>query len=217
VDAYLLTHRLLENLTEMGNRIYDHTECTAVTYDKSGVQVRTGSGHTIRAQKLVVACGYESQSWLQQKCETLYTTYALVSEPDPDTVPWPEDYLLWETASPYCYLRRTDDGRILIGGKDTLYDKSFKLLPRKVKALERSFAKLFPGTPLRTDISWAGIFGQTKDGLPYIGAVKGQPHTYYALGYGGNGITFSVIAAGIVAGLIRNGHHPDAGLFAFNR
>ena len=31
--------------------------------------------------------------------------------------------------------------------------------------------------------------------LPYIGVLPEHPHTYFALGYGGNGITFSAVAA----------------------
>ena len=57
----------------------------------------------------------------------------------------------------------------------------------------------------------------TKDGLPYIGSLPGQRHTYFALGFGGNGITFSVIAGQIIAGLAGGKKDGIAGIFSFAR
>ena len=48
------------------------------------------------------------------------------------------------------------------------------------------------------DWRWGGTFGETEDGLPYIGTARQFPHGYFALGYGGNGITFSWIAANLL-------------------
>jgi glycine/D-amino acid oxidase-like deaminating enzyme len=36
-----------------------------------------------------------------------------------------------------------------------------------------------------------GYFGETKDGLPYIGKHPNFPSAYFVLGFG-NGITFSI-------------------------
>jgi glycine/D-amino acid oxidase-like deaminating enzyme len=74
-----------------------------------------------------------------------------------------------------------------------------------------------PHIPLKPDFSWAGAFAVTKDGLPYIGSIPERPNTYFALGFGGNGITFSVIAAEILQDLIQGKKNESAGLFEFNR
>ncbi|MBL9208058.1 MAG: FAD-binding oxidoreductase, partial [Opitutaceae bacterium] len=50
-----------------------------------------------------------------------------------------------------------------------------------------------------------------------IGIYPGVPRTYFALGYGGNGITFSVIAAEIIRDLVCEGRSRDAELFRFDR
>ena len=47
--------------------------------------------------------------------------------------------------------------------------------------------------------------------------VHKTPHTYYALGFGGNGITFSVIAAEIILDMIMGRKNKDASLFSFDR
>jgi glycine/D-amino acid oxidase-like deaminating enzyme len=70
---------------------------------------------------------------------------------------------------------------------------------------------------LEVAYAWAGTFGETKDGLPYIGVHPRFPHVYFALCYGGNGITFSVIAAEILRDDFIRRTNRDARLFRFGR
>jgi glycine/D-amino acid oxidase-like deaminating enzyme len=67
------------------------------------------------------------------------------------------------------------------------------------------------------DSAWAAAFGTTNDGLPLIGLVPEMKHTFAVMGFGGNGITFSKIAAEIVSAEIAGQPDPDAKLFAFSR
>jgi glycine/D-amino acid oxidase-like deaminating enzyme len=68
--------------------------------------------------------------------------------------------------------------------------------------------KLFPHIVFKTDFKWAGNFASTKDGLPFIGSIPQFPHTYFSLGYGGNGITFSLIAAHLLTDLLQGTKTP---------
>lgn len=83
--------------------------------------------------------------------------------------------------------------------------------------LDRALRKLLPGVEFEVAFSWSGVFGETRDTLPLIGVNPNFPKALFALGYGGNGITFSMIAADIIEGLINDGEHRDAALFAFDR
>ena len=83
--------------------------------------------------------------------------------------------------------------------------------------LEHSFKTVMKHIPLKADFSWAGAFAVTKDGLPYIGTISERPNTYFALGFGGNGITFSAIAADVIHDALLNSQNKDARLFMFNR
>lgn len=74
---------------------------------------------------------------------------------------------------------------------------------------------LFPRINLDVSYPWAGTFGETKDGLAYIGQTPEFPHAYFAFGYGGTGITFSVIAAKIITDLYLGRPNPDADIFWF--
>jgi glycine/D-amino acid oxidase-like deaminating enzyme len=220
VKAYSLTHALLHRCKSLGLEVYDHTAISHFRENRHGVELVTETGKKISARKLVIACGYESARYIPQKVQTLQSTYAIISEPAATDHHWHHNALIWETARPYLYLRTTPDNRILVGGKDDDFSdphRRDKALPAKAKALEQAFKKLFPAIDFRTDFKWAGTFAATKDGLPYIGCLPGKPHTYYALGLGGNGITFSILAAQIISRLALGLQDDDARLFGFDR
>ncbi len=119
------------------------------------------------------------------------------------------------------YFRTTADRRVLIGGRDEPFQdakRRDRLLKRKSQQLTRDFEKLFPHlAPLKVDYHWAGTFAETVDGLPYIGSIPEQAHTIYALGFGGNGVTFSQIAAELIRDEALGNENPDANIFSFNR
>ncbi|TMI78068.1 MAG: FAD-binding oxidoreductase [Bacteroidetes bacterium] len=118
------------------------------------------------------------------------------------------------------YLCCTTDHRIVIGGRDERFvnvNTMHTYLPRKEALLEKDFNKLFPSVSFKREFGWSGVFGKTKDSLPYIGNFHKTPRTFYALGFGGNGITFSLVAAEILADLLLGKKNEDAELFSFSR
>jgi glycine/D-amino acid oxidase-like deaminating enzyme len=219
-DAYKITHCVLEKCISNSLRVYDNTEVIAIRHKKKGVELVTKDKKKITAKKLIIACGYESQQYVPVKVQELQATFAIASEPYEQIDFWYRNALLWETSTPYIYLRTTSDKRIIIGGKDIPFSnpntRDDRLL-QKTKSLEQSFAKLFPNRVFKTDFKWAGTFASTKDGLPFIGSIRQRPHTYFALGFGGNGITFSSIAADIIKDLISGRKNKDAAIFGFDR
>lgn len=220
VNAYSFTHALLDAAVEMGLEVFDHTKIINLTDNRTNTTLTSDNGHTIAAKKIVIACGYESQQYLSKKVETWHSTYAIISEPLNQSCFWYENALIWETATPYLYIRTTIDNRILVGGLDDDFYSPSKRdvnLESKAKTLYLKFNKRFPEIRFKTDFKWAGTFASTKDGLPYIGTTADMPNIFFALGYGGNGITFSLIAAEIIKEALL-GHTPITGeLFSFTR
>jgi len=76
---------------------------------------------------------------------------------------------------------------------------------------------MFPAIDFQSAYAWAGTFGETEDGLAYIGSVPELPRCFFTLGFGGNGITYSIVAAEMVRDSIQGKTHPDARLFRFDR
>lgn len=220
VDVYRFAHALFRAATNRGLRIYDRTQITAIEHTPNSVVLTTDGGCQIQARQVVIAAGFESQAYLKHKVGAFKSTYALISEPVAQFTGWEDQCLIWESARPYFYLRTTSDGRVIIGGEDDLFDNELsrdRRLNSKCKRLLKRFERMFPQIKLDVAYSWAGTFGETKDGLAYIGATEDFPHGYFALGYGGNGITYSMIAADIISDLLQGKPNSDAEIFRFDR
>jgi glycine/D-amino acid oxidase-like deaminating enzyme len=223
IDPYRFAYGMLLGAEKRGAKVHDRTTVTGRTYRRNGVELRTSRDRRVRARHLVVASGYEADDFLIRRVGTLLSTFALVSEPVDSSgfAGWPANRaLIWDTADPYLYLRTTPDHRAIIGG----YDEPFRSgrardqrLAAKCTLLRRRFRQLFPQIALEVATAWAGTFGISTDALPFIGQHPGRPHTWLALGFGGNGITFSLIAGEIIRAGILGDSDPDAALFGFER
>lgn len=163
---------------------------------------------------------YESEKYLGQTVGALKGTFAIATEPIADFSSWHERSLLWTTANPYLYLRTTCDGRAIIGGEEVDFqdeERRDALLPAKAAILERKFRGMFPAIQCEIACAWTGTFGESKDSLAYIGEPSWRPGTFFALGYGGNGIAFSMVAAEIIRDACLGKANAAARLFRFGR
>jgi len=220
VDSYRLAHLLLAHAQKNGARIYDRSGMTSYDTSSGEVLVEVEGGWKVQAKYVVFATGYESVEYLPKKVVNLKSSYALVSEPIQHFDGWWDRALLWETARPYFYMRTTSDNRALFGGMDHPFRNPISrdaLIPKKKKLLIKKFVELFPRIQLEVAYSWAGTFGETKDGLAYIGTFPKCPLCYFALGFGGNGITYSVVAAEMIRDAILGRKNKDAHIFRFDR
>ncbi len=221
VDALALTRGLLERAVSQGARWYEQTHVRGYEERADGVRVLTSGGATVDARYAVCATGYDLPSYFGiGSLASLHSTYALVTERILDAAHWHDQVLVWESARPYCYMRTTADQRIIIGGEDTPFESARlrdRLLPGKIEQLEQRLANLLPAVRTETAFGWAGTFAETPDGLPYIGTLEKFPGVLFALGYGGNGITFSVIAAELLGTMCSNREPDGADLYRLSR
>lgn len=220
VDVYRLTHRLFESTAENGLRIFDRTEVELREAGTGGVTFTTPENFSITAKWAVFATGYEVVKKLGSAIVNLNSSYAFVSEPVESFAGWWQRCLLWETARPYLYFRTTADDRVIVGGEDSRFRNPSArdaLVSKKSAKLEKQFRAMFPQIELVPAYAWAGTFGETEDGLPYIGPHPDWPNCFFSLGFGGNGILYSLMAAEIATATLRGNFHEDAHLFAFER
>jgi glycine/D-amino acid oxidase-like deaminating enzyme len=220
VDPHRLTHGLLAAGCRRGLRAFDRSRIVHFEPHRTGICLRTEQGFLVRARRAVMAVGFEAMPFVKGEAGSLRSTYALISEPADHLRNWYRRSLIWETGTPYLYLRTTSDNRIIVGGEDVKTVNPVRrdlLIPAKTQVLTRKFKALFPDDKLEVAYSWAGTFGETKDGLAYIGRNPGLRNAYFALGYGGNGITYSLIAAEIIRDDLLGSRHPGAHLFKFGR
>jgi glycine/D-amino acid oxidase-like deaminating enzyme len=218
-DPVQLAHELLKTAVMRGARLFDGE---AAEFESGGasVCVRLDNGREIEARSVVLATGYVMPDIVHSSVHSVSSSWAIATTPQPDRI-WRDGALIWEHSKHYHYVRSTRAGRIIIGGEDSGEiiepDARDRLIPEKSRALARSLAALWPLADAEIECRWAGTFDTTTDGLPLIGPVPGQKGVYAAYGYGGNGITFSFLAAQLIGDLIAGGASPLLRDFAIDR
>lgn len=222
IDPYRMAYRLLARLQKRGSAVFDRTRIESIQATSRGVALRTAEGHTIHAGHVVLAAGYASQQWLKKKVAQNRSSYAFITDPIDDNALGPlKATMVWESARPYLYMRSTGDGRLLVGGEDDSVDipsKRDARVEKKARTLGGKVADLFPHLPLVPAFAWAGTFAETEDGLPFFGAhAQYGPRVHFAMAYGGNGITYSMLGAGLLRASIEKRKHTLSGLFGFGR
>ncbi len=220
VDPYRLAQDLLHYCTQKGMSIYDRTDIVSIRKSSGKMQAFTQDKLKITADHVIHCTGYESVETLPDTVIDLKSTYVIISESTPKLPAVLTDRIYWNTADPYQYFRTTADGRIIAGGGDEEFVNAAKrdeLLATKEAYLLKQFQKYFPSVPFQPDYAWAGTFGETKDGLPYFGRADGKRNEHYVLGFGGNGIVFSVIAMNSILHSLENLPHPDLEFYKFGR
>lgn len=220
MDPYRLAHDLLNFCKQKGMQIYDRTNIVEFKSQNGKLLAITEDQFTITAENIIHCSGYESTQTLTEKIVDLKSTYALASESYTKLPEIFKNTIFWNTAEPYLYFRATADKRIIMGGGDEEFqnpEKRNNLLPKKESYLLKQFEKCFPNIPFKLDYSWSGTFGETEDALPYFGKPNPNKKEHYILGFGGNGITFSVMAMNSIIESLNDSHHPDLKFYRFNR
>jgi glycine/D-amino acid oxidase-like deaminating enzyme len=220
LDSYKLTHALIKISVEKGMRVFDQTHADKFEFNNDKIIIQTQSGHTIMSDKIIFCTGYEATNLIKENICKLHYTYSCISEQSANYNPALDSIVTWDTGLPYFYMRTSNDKRILIGGEDidfnvTIFQNSIKKF--RTKHLMDRLENLIPGTPYIDDFSWGGTFASTKDSLPYIGASPEFKNAYFVLGYGGNGITFSVQAMSIINDLLKDRKNELAHWYRFGR
>jgi glycine/D-amino acid oxidase-like deaminating enzyme len=189
-----------------------------------GVEIEVGR-HRVRASWGVVATGYATPEFRPLAARfTMVNTYVIATPPLPRAMRASlglGDVMLWDSESPYHYLRWTPDHRLLFGGGDRPQPARVSrrdVLSDKVRALRTDLSGFYPDLAhVEPAYAWEGLFATTPGGLPYIGTHRRYPRHLFAPGYGGNGMTFSFIAGGILQRLIEGRPRPEDAIFAFGR
>jgi Rieske Fe-S protein len=128
------------------------------------------------------------------------------------------DGLAYDMYDPYHYYRTQEvDGKryLIVGGEDhkTAHEENTEACLRHLEAHVRTHYDV-----KEISYQWSSQYFEPSDGLAYIGHLPGSPeNVYVATGYGGNGITYSHIAARLLTDLIITGSSEYAELFEPSR
>nr|WP_283813388.1 FAD-dependent oxidoreductase [Bradyrhizobium sp. AUGA SZCCT0177] len=218
-DPMQLARGLLKASVARGARSF---EGDAVAFDSAGrsVGVAMANGREIEARSVILATGYTMPDIVNSTVHAVSSSWAIATTPQPQNI-WKDAALIWENSKDYHYARTTRAGRIIIGGEDSEDviepEARDRLIPEKSRILAQKLVALWPIANTETEFRWSGTFDTTRDGLPLIGPVPGHKGVFAAYGYGGNGITFSYLAAHMIGDLIAGASSPLLRDFALDR
>jgi glycine/D-amino acid oxidase-like deaminating enzyme len=224
LNPLLACHGLLSAAVRMGAGVFERSTVNRIRRIGDGVRLYSQHG-TIDARQVVIATGYATKYFrpLAGRFKMRHT-YVLATEPIGLRLRRQlglGKVMLWDTERPYHYVRWTDDHRLLLGGEDRPVKPGAnrsRQFANATRELHEYFERLLPPLAgVRIDRAWDGLFAMTPDALPFIGPHRRYPGQTFALGYGGNGMTFAALAARILLEQWRGVAAPDHRLFAFNR
>ena len=223
-DPVRATAALLRSASRNGAHIFEASRATRIEPTRDGVIVRTPRG-SISAIRVIIATGYATREFRPLAARfRMKHTYVLatarLSRRQRQRLGL-DEVLLWDTARPYHYARWTDDNRLLLGGNDRPVvpaRQRRRALAESTSQLHEHFVSLLPAlTDVAIERVWEGLFAMTPDGLPFVGPHRRYPRHLFALGYGGNGMTFGFLAARLLLDAFLGVPNPDLELLAFNR
>jgi glycine/D-amino acid oxidase-like deaminating enzyme len=200
-----------------GARFHAPHDVMDIECGRFGTTLATEDGLRIQARHVVLCTGYELAKIVPPAHNKVISTWAIATRPQPQAV-WPQQALIWEASEPYLYMRATTDGRIICGGEDEDFSDTGKrdaLTPAKTSRIETKLQRIFPSIDARAAFAWTGSFGASPNGMPTIGEIPGYPRCYAVMGYGGNGITFSMLSTKLITAAILRRDIPEARLFGF--
>jgi glycine/D-amino acid oxidase-like deaminating enzyme len=174
--------------------------------------VRTSSG-TVRARWVVRATeGYTAGlPGLRRTLLPLWSSMVVTEPLDRaiwEEIGWQGRETIDDAAHVYCYLQRTADDRIAIGGRGQPYrfgsatERANGVPEATVDHLRARLARLFPqlcGTPIAH--AWTGVFGVARDWAAAVHCDR-QSGMCWAGGYAGEGVAASNLAARTLRDLV---------------
>ena len=223
-DPFKACVGLMRAAAAAGARVYERSPVEAIRPSTRDVMLKTPRG-SIRAGRVVIATGYATPYFKPLHARfRMLNTYVVATRP---LTPAERRrvglgaVMLWDTGRPYHYARWTADHRLILGGGDrpAVSDgRRQAALAEGTNAVHAEFTRLYPALEeIEIDCRWEGLFATTPDGLPYIGPHRRYPRQLFALGYGGNGMTFGFLASRLLLDWYCGDRSPDHALFGFSR
>ena len=230
INPVQFTRDLIEYNVKKGLQVFENTNI--VDYNLSSRQsvLITEQEFTITADKVIICTGYDALEWFKHEKPfyTLSRRFAILTKPVENFHGWKEACIIRDDQDPYTYLRPTLSNSIIIGGEDLEIDDldgevanmgdRHPLALQQYHQLLRRVRRMFPQIEnIKTDCWFHGLFVDTKDGLPFIGKHPDYPGAYFNLGYGSNGMLYSLIGAKLISQDVAGKNPKELEIFKFNR
>jgi glycine/D-amino acid oxidase-like deaminating enzyme len=192
--AYMRTARAL------GVKI--HTASPVIGFEtRQGVHYLKTPGGTVRARAVGLATGGYTSNGLHRSLDSKIMpvlSNSLVTRPltsaELETTQFKTTEVITDTRTLRFYYRRLPDNRVQIGSRSAITGADAPN-PKHMAVLVNGLHRKFPALKdVQIDYSWWGWVDVSHDMMPRIAQPDPKETVFYALGYGGNGVSFSAHA-----------------------
>jgi glycine/D-amino acid oxidase-like deaminating enzyme len=129
--------------------------------------------------------------------------------------------VLRDAQRPPNVISHTHDERLIVAGgdqKETPVRTRAAVLVQRTGQLMYEALKKYPViSGLQPDYGWEVLYGQTADGLMYIGPHRNYPHHVFALGGSATSVTGAFVAARLLARAVQDATEKTDQVFAWTR
>jgi glycine/D-amino acid oxidase-like deaminating enzyme len=212
VQPARLARELRRVLLERGVRICEHTPMLEVR-PSTPTSVSTPRG-LVRGEHVVIANGaWAAAQRPFRRAFFVATDFVVASEPIPerlDEIGWTSGTGICDSREDFFYLRRTDDGRVVIGGGTLGIARGARIAGavltshRKARVAAAGLSWLFPQLAgVRLARAWSGPMDLTASLLPFFTTLpSGNVHA--GLGFSGHGLSATKLGGKTLASLVLN-------------
>ncbi len=193
-DPICYLNSLVDDVLQNRGEIFFHSPVTDFD-EAAGCVYVVGESFQIKCRHLVLATHSPLGKVLSAQTRMIpYLSYLIAARPATPTLASDSQYLVWDTAKPYHYIRSICDENgplLLFGGADKKVGRlDSRVLP--YRSLRRDLDEFISVKSI--DYHWDGEFFEPADGLPFIGHVPFSNRVFIATGYSGTGLTFGSMA-----------------------
>jgi glycine/D-amino acid oxidase-like deaminating enzyme len=224
LDPYRACVGLSVAARKRGVKFAEQTPARKVTFGRKGVEI-TGDDLLVKASTVIVTTGIATAEFkpLRRHFDRR-ERYLALTEPVSAAVRkqlLPRAVTISDAHDPPHRIRWTADNRLLIAGADQPETPSRNRSPVLIQRTGQLMYELLTMYPaisgLRPEFGWDVTYGETADGLPYIGPHRNYPHHLFALGGSGDSVTGAFLAARILARAITGAAAKGDEVFGWTR
>ena len=205
VNPYAACVAVANAAARRGAAFYEKSPVRKVTFGRKSAEVQTGDA-VVRTATVIVTTGIATAEFKPLRRHfKRRETYLVMTAPVPAAVRrqlCPSDSTIRDLRAPHHRIRWTPDQRIVVSGADQ--DEApartrDALMVQRTGQLMYELLMMYPAiSGLQPQYGWHLPYGETADGLMYIGPHRNYPHHLFALGSGGDSISGAFVAARIL-------------------
>jgi len=205
LDPYRACLGLASAAAKRGGILHERSRVSKVRAGSKQVEIAVDGGGTLHAQTVIVCTGSATGEFKPLRRHfKMRERYQVMTEPVPASIRKQlaaQALTVSDTATPQHHVRWTRDGRLLVAGGDqaeTPVKKRDSVLVQRTGQLMYDLLMMNTAiSGLQPEYGWDSSYGETADGVMYIGPHRNYPR--HLFGLGGDSLSGAFLAGRLLA------------------